>query len=267
MGIVTFGGVVYLLAVAGLVGRRHSAAGFLTVWLLITGGIVILICSRYMVEPRYLVQAVLPLAGLGGLGMEKLYAKVDFSRRGRQLAAATLLLAVLAANAIMVRLMPYELDRPALLEAVREIHAKDENAYILVPWDYTDFHFLTLMLPDARIFNVNMARPYTGGDELLKTWKERYASWYGNRYIAGTARIHEMLAESPVYYLGWQTYPPLQNVREFFEKIGLKSLDELLGQLGLLNHLEQSTVWDAPDLHLRPAGRSGQYEFFLVQEK
>ena len=267
LGIVTFGGVVYLLAVAGLVGRRHSAAGFLTVWLLLTGGIVILICSRYMVEPRYLVQAVLPLAGLGGLGMEKLYAKVDFSRRGRLPAAAGLLLAVLTANAIMVRLMPYELDSPALLEAVREIQAKDANACILVPWAYTDYHFLRLVLPDARIFNVNMAQPYTGGSELLKTWRDRYAGWYGRRYIAGTARIHELLSESPVYYLGWQTYPPLQNARKITRYLGLKSVDELLGNPGLLNHLEQSAVWRAADLHLKPAGRSGQYEYFLVQDK
>ena len=267
LGIGTFGGGVYLLAVAGLVGRRHSAAGFLAVWLLITGGIVILICSRYMVEPRYLVQAVLPLAGLGGLGMEALYARVDFSRRGRLLAATGLLLAVLGANAIMVRLMPYELDRPALLEAVREIRSKDVNAYILVPWAYTDFHFLRLVLPDARIFNVNMTRPYTGGPELLADWKKRYASWYGDRYVAGTARIHDMLTESSVYYLGWRTYPPLQDVRNFSRYIGLDSLDELLGQLGLLNHLEQSAVWDAPDLHLTPEGRSGQYEIFRVQAK
>ena len=220
-----------------------------------------------MVEPRYLVQAVFPLAGLGGLGMEALYTKVDFSRRGRLAGITCLLLVILGANEVIVRLMPYELDRPALLEAVREIQAKDVNAYILVPWAYTDFHFLRLMLPDVPIFNVNMARPYTGGPELLTAWKERYDSWYGDRYVAGTGRIHEMLAESPVYYLGWRTYPPLQNVRNFFRYIGLNSLDQLLGQLDLLNHLAQSEVWDAPDLRLEPAGHSGQYEIFRVQNR
>ena len=267
LGISTFGGVVYLFAVAGLFARRPALAGFLSVWLLTTSGIIILICSRYMVEPRYLVQAVFPLAGLAGLGMDSLYSRVDFSRRFRLAGFAAVLLAIVGMNAVMMRLMPYELVRPALLEAVREIQERDNDAYILVPWAYTDFHFLRLMFPDARIFNVNMARPYMGGPGLLEEWKKRLSGWYGDRFVAGTDRVHEMLAVAPVYYLGWRTYPPLQNVRDFARYVGLASLDKRLDHLGLLNHLEQSAIWDAPDIRLVPAGRSGQYEIFQVENR
>ena len=75
------------------------------------------------------------------------------------------------------------------------------------------------------------------------------------------------MQDAPVYYLGWRTYPPVQNVQDFSHAIGWRYLNDQLQRLGLMNHLEQSWLWDSPDFLLQAAGQTRQYEYFLVLDK
>ena len=174
MSIVSFGGFVYIAAGIGLFHSSKRFVYFFSVWLLVVWIPVAAITWHYMVEPRYLIQGLLPLAGLSALGLDvllnRLFVLTDY---GRKITVTLLAVLVIGFNYIVVRLMPYELDRPAILSAVREIQSLDSDARILVPWSYSDFNFLRVMLPDASIYNVNS--PEVGATELENNllWKRR----------------------------------------------------------------------------------------------
>ncbi|MGH7630826.1 MAG: hypothetical protein ACREOF_15865 [Gemmatimonadales bacterium] len=266
LAIVTTGALVFVLAAFGLRSRDRSTRLF-TLWAVLVWAPMIALTSAYSVEPRYLVAGLLPLAGLGALGLEVLAERVPrLLRTPTGLAAATLV--ALGLNAAAVALMPYELDRPALVRAVGVIERSGPGTRILVPWAYTDFNFLQAVLPAAEIYCVHSpeteARP-----EYVDAWRARFRSWYGERYLTEPDRLRAFLATGPVYYLGWETYPPLANARAMAEAVGFRSVSERLGDLArrkLQNHLEESWIWRSKDLLvLEPAGRVGQYRYFRVR--
>jgi hypothetical protein len=268
MGVATFGGFSYLLALAGLFSDNRRVSGFFTVWVLVTGSLAVLITSNYMVEPRYLVQVLVPLGGLAGLGLQVIGTRIDFIKRRRLQVFVAAILAINVTNYMLVRLMPYELDRPAMMEAVSEIRHRDDDARILVPWMYTDYHFLRIIFPDLPIFNVNSPPvPDELDRAIVSAWETRFTDWYGDRYLAGPGQLSGLMQEAPVYYLGWTVYPPVQQVRIFSKATGWQALGDKLQQLSLMNHLEQSWVWQSADLDLRPAGQSGQYQYFRVRDE
>jgi hypothetical protein len=266
LAIVTTGTLVFGLAAFGLRNRDRSTRLF-TLWAVLVWVPMIALTSAYSVEPRYLVAGLLPLAGLGALGLEVLAERVPrLLRTPTALAAAAL--AALGLNAAAVALMPYELDRPALLRAVGIIERSGPGTRILVPWAYTDFNFLQTVMPAAEVYCVHSPEAGAGPEDVV-AWRARFRSWYGERYLTEPDRLRAFLATGPVYYLGWETYPPLANARAMAEAVGFRSVSERLGNLArrkLQNHLEESWIWRTKDLLvLEPAGRVGQYWYFRVR--
>ena len=135
-----------------------------------------MITQKYMIEPRYLVSALVPLAGLGGIGLAILMTISNTSWMLRSVIVAGLVLMV-SLNAVVVRLMPYELDAKAIMSAAGSIASTDRQAAILIPWSYTDYHFLRIMMPEAQLFNVD------GSAHNSPSWRARMTEWYGETYI------------------------------------------------------------------------------------
>ncbi len=266
LGVLTAGGLVLPLAAVGLFSRDRVAVRVLGFWMLATWVPLIAITQAFMVEPRYLTAGLLPLAGLGALGLELLAERVPAVLRSRAAVIAAIL-AGLGLNALAVPLMPYEVDRPAILSAVRQIERADPDARILVPWAYSDFNFLRAVVPDADIYCVYLPEPVDPRYETA--WRERYRNWYGERYLTDPGGLRELLRDGPVYYLGWDIYPPLQNARTIAQAIGLRSVSEHLAAVArgkLANHLEESWIWRAGGLlKLERLGRVGQYQYFRVR--
>lgn len=266
LGIATFGGMVYLGVFTAIYHQNRKKLKLLVIWFLIPAGSSVLITSNYMVEPRYMVPALLPLAGLGGLGFEVLLKKV-YSLPHKGLLIGALVSAILIFNAVAVRLMPYELNRPSILGAVNRILELDPKSAILTPWAYTDFHFLHVMKPEIPVYNVYS--PSHNGKTLLleKTWHERLNNWYGENYIGTPAKLISILETAPVYYLGWRKYPPAENVKKILEFCGLKALSNLVDNLPLTDHLTQSWVWQFPGVRFEPVGKIGQYEYYRLTKR
>jgi hypothetical protein len=258
LGVLSFGGAGYLLAGLGLLCVTR-AAGFLLVWLGLTVIPMIVITANYMVEPRYLSCAVIPLAGLVTIGL----SRIDRLRgRAQRLVLPAVVVVAVVSSALFIPLMPYEVDRPALTRAVGEVLDRDPNAAILVPWAYTDFHFLRLTLPDRPVYNVN-----TPGGSLAAIsgpWRARLDDWYGINYLDDPDRLSELLTHQHAYYVGWRWYPPMENALHFAERFGLDAVANRLRRLGLMDHRTQSWLWNDPRFDLEPAGRAGQYEVFRV---
>jgi len=263
LGIATFGGFVYLFGMASFFGRRDRRVQLLGLWLLLAMLPHILVTFSYMVEPRYLTSGLLPLAGLGGLGLTTFFESPASGRLSRLMLVGVLLFA-LSFNVFLVKLMPYELDRRALLRTVDSILESDKSVSVLVPWSYSDFHFLRVMRPDARIFNVNTPMAADGTPSLSAEWQSRLKRFYGYRYLSNPDELNRVLSHGHVYYLGWGKYPPLENAKETVQSVGLGSISRLLDKVSGMDHVTQSWVWYSKQYHFEPKGQSGQYQYYLV---
>jgi hypothetical protein len=261
LGIASFGGVLYAVAAAAVFSHRRRAAGFFFSWWMITWLPSLLITSAFMIEPRYLVQGAVPIAALASLGLEAMSRRLD-SRWVPRIAVVGLL-GILAANWVTIRLMPFELDRPALLRAVDEIEARSPGATILVPWAYTDCSFLAVMRPASPVYCVHSPSGLEVETRLLETWQERYRAWYGERYLSDPSVLARLQELAPVYYLGWHVYPPLSFVERIADRLGFQALSNRLRGIDLIDHLETSWVPESAELQF--AGRVGQYEYYRVR--
>ena len=265
-GIATFAGTVYMLAFAGLFSKQTQIVRFFVLWTTITIIPALFITWNYMVEPRYLIQGLLPLCALGALGIDII--KNYFSAKGKHIIVLSFTFVMIATglNYLFVRLMPYELDRPAMLGAIAAIKEVDPDAGILVPWSYTDYNFLWLVAPDTKIFNVNSSVNSSLDKNVETEWITRYQGWYGRQYIADQNKVDELLKNGPVFYLGWRVYPPVQNVRDFATVIGWDGLVKILDGLQMTDHLKESWLWYSPEFNMKYTGRSGQYEYYRIDD-
>lgn len=262
-GIVTFGGVIYLLAISALFSKEKKKVWMLAIWFSVSMGMEIIITWNYMVEPRYLVSGLLPLEGLAGLGLGYLMEKISGSKIVAVWVAAFITL-VTVINAINIQLMPYELDRNSMLTTVKTIYKQSNNSIILIPWTYTDYHFLNVMFPGRNIFNVHSVEIEEKDPVLHDLWENRLKKWYGNKYLQSKADLNSYLIKYPVYYLGWHKYPPAEYARKIFNIIGFKKLSQYISDLPLKNHIEESWVWNSPEYRMELKGNCGQYEYYRV---
>jgi hypothetical protein len=264
LGVVTFGGAVYLLAILSVVQRRNERSYFLMLWFIFSLVPHALLTQRYMIEPRYLVSAIVPLSALGGLGLAT-FLRACNGGKFRYVLAVGVLLLMISLNTVIVRLMPYELDRPALLAAVDRILQSDRRASILLPWAYSDFHFLRVMRPQAQMFNVNTPTTENGANLLDDVWRLRLKQFYGDHYLTAPQDLDRVLESGRAYYLSWGQYPPLENAKEIAKRLGMTSAATLLNEIKMMDHSAQSWIWYSKRYQLESKGQFGQYRFYRVR--
>lgn len=263
LGVLTFGGLVYIPIIYTLFSKRDRLTLFFVIWLSLTIGPMILITQNYMVEPRYLTHGLIPLVGLGAIGIEAIREKTGI--RLKAPLVVLLIFVVSIVNFGIIRLMPYELDRTSILNAVTQISRQEPKAAIMVPWAYTDFNFLHVITPDELIYNVNsFTKEEHLNIKLRKEWKKRMVKWYGSAYIDNESSLERIIAERPVYYLGWRKYPPMENVKNVTELLGMESLSGLISAFPFRDHLSESWMWGSDAYRFRLAGKCGQYEYYKV---
>jgi hypothetical protein len=261
-GLISFGGAVWVFAIAATFGAKNGRS-LLLIWLAVTLIPILGIVSNYMVEPRYLTASSLPLAGLAGIGVAALMEKVR-SYRGKFLAMAALAL-VPAANGVPVALMPYEIDRDAILAAADQYAPVGSDATLLASWSYTDFHFLRYARPHSHVLNV--CTPVADSFEITSEWNTRLNDWYGWRYVQSPAALSNAVKKGPVYYLGWGVYPPIATAISWAESLHFQALKRKLENLDLLRHREQSWLWESAQYELDFQKSISQYEVYRVQER
>ena len=258
--IMCFGGVLYFFVIVSVFLKKSRATLFLFAWLFLTICPMTIITMNYMVEPRYLVSSLPPVCGLGALGLQWLTDNVYFLKK--KSAVMVFVVLVMLFNTVIVVLMPYELDKDSILTAVKKIKKAGNDPFILVPWAYTDFHFLRIMAKGIRVYNVNA--PNGQLDSLSSEWRSRLKMWYGDSYIDADDKLIKLLNTGSGFYLGWRKYPPIETVCYFAEKIGFKKLAQHLKSMPFKNHLTESWVWYSPKFLLKFTGRSGQYEYYSL---
>jgi hypothetical protein len=258
LGIATFGGLIYLAILMSFLSKQTRLVRFFGLWLLLTMIPMIFITLNYMVEPRYLASGTLPAAGLGAIGLQEVWSRYGFKSESAQTIILITLLTVV--NKGVILLMPYELDAKAITLATSNILSKNRRAAILIPWSYTDYHFLKIMMPEAQLFNVD------GLAHNLPAWRARMIQWYGESYIDDEEAVMRLLKNQPVYYLGWRKYPPAQNMKELADALNLQKLSLLIGSIPLKDHLADNWLWRSSRFYFEHSGNSGQYHYFRVRD-
>jgi hypothetical protein len=266
LGIVTFGGVIYCFSLIGLFHPDRKRKLFLVVWFLLAAGSSVALTCGYMVEPRYLVHGLIPFAGLGALGIDVIYQRIERLSTNEVIVSMSVV-SILLINTLILDLMPYELDRREILQAVHQIQELDGEAAILIPWTYTDFNFLFLVKPDSPIYNVNFPNKKWDSSPSTIAWKDRLEGWYGEAYVDSPVKLRQITMKRPVYYLGWRKYPPAENAKKMLEFFGFKFLSNLVENLPLRDHLTESWVWYFPEYSFQPVGRCGQYEYYRLTKR
>jgi hypothetical protein len=213
-----------------------------------------------MVEPRYLASGIIPLAGLGIIGSDVILKKANLIRNYYWIIIVFAGLMVM--NKMITNIMPYELDSYSMKNAIQKISDEDQNAAILIPYAYTDFHYLKIMYPDKSIINVNNINGITSG--VTKEWKNRLRNWYGGSYIDNEKTLRMILNNRNAYYLGWEKYPPAEHIMKIAKYWKFEKVSNLLARLPLKNHLAEGWMWNNPAYNLEFIRKCGQYKYFKV---
>jgi hypothetical protein len=256
------------LALISLAGPPTRRRRFLTIWLGLTLLPTLAVVSLYQVEARYLVAPLIPLAGLAWLGLARvgdLLGWMPGTRGRRVLLAVVLAAAVVLPNAVCLSVLPYEIDGTALRELMEGQELTAPGATLLVPWAYSDFHYLVTLWPDRAIAFVH--RPRRNGRLVVysEVWRERLRRWYGSSFVDGRDDLEPSLGTGPVYYLAWGRHPPLERWAERLNRAGLASLSDRVLSLAGESHGDQSWLVEEPGLELVPVSGAGQYTLYRLE--
>jgi hypothetical protein len=154
---------------------RREEVRFLSLWAAVSVVPILVLSSNY-VEMRFLSVGLVPLAGLVFLAVGK---AVPWSR-----AASVALIALPAlASLISAPFTPYEMSSRELAAAVQRIRSTHPQGAILVPWNYTDYHFLALAFPDAPVYLVQSPVDTRGRVVRDEWWERKQRLIYGSAYI------------------------------------------------------------------------------------
>jgi len=269
LGLLAAFGTLTPLALVSLAGPRTRQRRLLLAWLAFTLLPTLAVVSLYQVEARYLVAPLVPLAGLAWLGLVRVAGLLGWmsgTRARRGLLAVVLATAVVLPNAVCLSVLPYEIDGTALRELMEGQELTSPGATLLVPWAYSDFHYLVTLWPDRTIAFVH--RPRRDGRLVVysEVWRERLRRWYGSRFVDSRDDLEPSLGTGPVYYLAWGRHPPLERWAERLSRAGLPSLSERVLSLAGMSHGDQSWVVQEPDLELVPVSSTGQYTLYRVEK-
>ena len=211
-------------------------------------------------EPRYYASALLPLAMVAAVGLERCVARTP---RPAWSWAGGLTGLALANRLLVLPFMPSEVDQVTLARLVGGLAERDPEGTILVPWT-SDYCFLRFALPDARVRLAVTALPASRfhGHGRWGPLPPLDQGWAGSAWYVGTRRALNRSAR-PWYYVGWSYNPVMLRVRRLLETAGVHLLDDP-HRTGWHDHLAGSWIWSDPRLRLRPIASAGQYRVFEV---
>jgi hypothetical protein len=262
-----FGMALWLFLPLAWLSPDQRLFRFFLVWLTLSAVPIVWATANFL-EPRYLVTALIPFAGLTGLGLDALWnhlCALNWSRSLRALAVSVVAVIVIGGASFAQPLMPYESDTNRLIQAVQSEAPRPESAVILVPWNYSDFHFLRFAFPDRPIYLVQSAANERGEAVQDTVWTSRFAVMYGDHYLPSAEDLPAEFSKRRLLYIGWTILPSLENLREFLITLRLTRLAGYLEAFRLRNHMTESWVVQDPRFRMREITRFGQYHVFQIQ--
>lgn len=264
-GILTAGSLLYAAIPFALLTRRRRALRFFGLWLLFTAGPLFLLATNF-VEARYLAVALVPFAGLACLSLETLVGRgsraAGWTQR-RMLSMALILLVLPAATAVSLPFLPFEMSSVELTRSAQRVWDRNPRTALLIPWNYTDYHFLKFAFPDRPVYLVQSPVDDQGQVFRDEPWERRQARNYGDAFIGNRADMVRV-AEAERVYLGQGILPPIQNLRRLAGQLHLEGVVRRLDAMQPRNHITESWMWEDPQVQLREAFVIGQYTAYII---
>lgn len=163
----------------------------------------------HSIEERYLVTGMPGIAGLAVMGGRALWRSIGSPRswiaRGVGVAVVA---GVLAASNISIQPGTiHELDTALYGRTMAWITAHYPNRPILIPWTWSDFHYLRMAYPTAPVYTVNTRTFFDSSSNYAKTadrWLAAESRWYGLRHVPDRAALAR-LGPAPWVYVSWRT--------------------------------------------------------------
>jgi hypothetical protein len=257
-------GLAWLLVPFALLTRRRRELVALALWAGATMAPFLVLSG---VEPRHVAVNLAPLGGLIALALEALRerwaARAPRKDRQKALAAIATVLAVMAANAVFLAIMPHKVD----LDRMRALLAELDGRYgtggyaLLAANAYTDFHLIRVLWPERDVRYV--AVPILALDTRRRPRAEILQSYFGGRSHEGLAELAAI--GKPLVFFGFNSTLAAENLRSMLGRISPALADRVLRQVTLKQHLYTKPtewLWSDARIRLEPAARSGPYDAF-----
>jgi len=266
-GVATAWSAMYILAALSGFSQRRRTIQFFGVWLL-TSLLPLFLLSHNYIESRFLSAGLFPLAALSVLGLDWIAQRFGryFKRLDSRWTAWALVLCVVPlVSWATLPFMPYEMNAGELRRLVNRVHEIDTRAAVLVPWNYTDFHYLRVAFPNRAIYLVQSPVNEEGEVVVESHWLRRRQNAYGDAFIADTASLKRLEGRA-LYYIGHGVLPPLQNLARVASVLGLKVVAKRIDDMNPLNHIAHSWMWNSPDFVFYLVARDGNYRLYRVEK-
>jgi hypothetical protein len=256
------GGIFFLAVPLAFLSSHKRQAFFFTTWFVLAT--VPLFAVFEYVEARYLATNLIALTGLIWLVAEALRRHViDWWQRRPLMTAcsgAAAILMVAGSNGIALAIMPHELRMDQLDEIIDRLDRTEGGEYaILIPYVYTDFHYLRFVYPERGVYAVQSVFEGPHDDDW---WRGLQDEYYGKRVIRSVRELAGL--DAKLVYLGFEENFSVANLENLTSFVPILGLDRHFQQAQFLNHLTLSWIWQNPDVVLAERFRVGHYRVFDV---
>jgi hypothetical protein len=160
--------------------------------------------------------------------------------------------------------MPYELNTRQLIHAVQSQAPQPNATVFLIPWNYSDFHFLRFAFPDRAIYLVQSAANERGEAVQDPIWTARFSAMYGDHYLASAAAVPAELFERRLLYIGWTILPSLQNLYDVLVFFRFTGVAGYLESSHFRNHMTESWLVRDSRFAMRELAQYGRYQVYEV---
>lgn len=261
-----FGMGLWLFTPCAWLSKDMPARCFFVVWFALSA-LPVLVVSVGFMEPRYLLPGFIPFVGVAALGFEGLWERLKEKWHASPPALTTLVavfIIIMTSGSILAQyFIPYETNAHHLIRAVQHATHLEKQSVILIPWNYTDYHFLAFVFPENPVYLVQSAANDRGERVDDQIWAKKRLDNYGERFLPD-AHALDAFSGHTMFYIGWTILPSLQNLRDFLLTIGFRRLASQVDPSKFMNHMTQSWLWKHPQFKMHEITRYGQYHVFEV---
>jgi len=267
-GIASAWSALYVFVICSGFSRHRRTVRFFVVWLMFSLLPLFVFSSNY-IESRFLSAGIFPLAALTILGMDWFARYMESWFRGldsRWITWGLILSVVPLVSWASLPFMPYEMNAGELRRLAERVHEIDVHAAVLIPWNYTDFHYLRVAFPERSVYLVQS--PLNKANEIVTDpeWMRRRQRTYGDVFIADSASMQRLEGRA-LYYIGHGMLPPLRNLKRVASTLGLDLIARRIDDMNPLNHIARSWLWHDPEYIFQPVARDGNYSLYRVEKR
>jgi hypothetical protein len=257
------GGAFFIALPLALLSRQRRSTLFFATWFVLSSAPLFLIFSY--VEFRYLATNLIALTGLIWLAAEALRPRLIHrweQRRPSLLCfGAASVFAVAGSNALALAIMMHEVRMDHLADVVERLdRAYGPDYAILVPWTFTNFHYLRFVYPDRQIYSVqSVFEDYRSA----VWWRQMQDRYYGKQVIRSMDELTTF--GSKLVYLGYDENFSVANLRTVVSFVPFLGLERQFQKARFINHLAMSWMWEDPNVILTERFRRGYYRVYDVK--